>query len=217
MTAGSDPSVVPFDRAGVRGYLHCPAGPAPRGVVLAHGASGDCASPLLVVTAAAFSAAGFAALRCDLPYRQRRPKGPPSPATAAQDRAGLKAAVAAVREIVDGDVLMGGHSYGGRQSTMLAAEEPEVAAGLVLLAYPLHSPGKPDDWRFQHFPRIGIPAVFVHGTRDPFGSIDEMEKAIAALPTQERLIVVEGAGHDLGRGHFDPTALVEAALLAVPS
>ncbi|MBV9288828.1 MAG: dienelactone hydrolase family protein [Hyphomicrobiales bacterium] len=184
--------------------------------MLTHGASGDCASPLLVVTAAAFAAAGLTALRCDLPYRQRRPKGPPSPATAAGDRAGLKAAVAAVRELVEGDVLMGGLSYGGRQSTMLAAEAPEVAAGLVLLSYPLHPPGKPDDWRFQHFPRIRVPAVFVHGTRDPFGSIEEMKKAIAALPTQARLLVVEGAGHDLGRGRFDPTALVEAALASLP-
>ena len=212
MTGSSTPNVVAFDREGVRGYLHRPAAPAPRGVVLAHGASGDCASPILVATARAFSAACFAALRIDLPYRQRRPKGPPSPATAAQDRAGLKAAVLAMRETVAGDVLMGGHSYGGRQSTMLAAEEPQLAAGLVLLAYPLHPPGKPEQWRFQHFSQIKIPAIFVHGTRDPFGSIDEMRKAIAALPSPAQLIVVEGAGHLLGGDRFDPTALVKAAL-----
>ena len=216
MTAGADPSVGAVDRNGVRGWLHRPATPGRRGIVLAHGAGGDCASPLLVATARAFAAAGLAALRIDLPYRQRRPKGPPSPATAAEDRAGLKAAVAALRDIVGAEVLMGGHSYGGRQSTMLAAEAPGVAAGLVLLAYPLHPPGKPEQWRFQHFSQIRVPAVFVHGTSDPFGSVDEMRKAVAALPRAARLIVVKGAGHDLGRGRFDPAAVVEAALAGMP-
>ena len=84
----------------------------------------------------AFAAAGIAVLRCDLAFRQARPHGPPFPAMAVQDRAGLARAVRALRDRLPGKVFLGGHSYGGRQSSMLAAEEPELAAGLLLLSYP---------------------------------------------------------------------------------
>ena len=129
-------------------------------------------APLLAAAADAFADAGLWVLRCDLPFRQRRPTGPPSPATAAADREGLRSAVEAMRELVPGAVFLGGQSYGGRQATMLAADEPELAAGLLLFSYPLHPPGKPDRLRTEHFPRLRVPAVFVQGTADPFGSID---------------------------------------------
>ena len=86
-----------------------------------------------------------------------------------------------LRERVPGKVFLGGQSYGGRQSTMLAAEEPDLAAGLLLLSYPLHAPGRPADLRTAHFPELVTPALFVHGTRDPFGSIDQMQAALAAI------------------------------------
>ncbi len=92
--------IVPFEREDVSGFLHRPEGAASGGVVLTHGAGGNCNAPLLVAAAAAFSVAGFEALRIDLPFRQRRPKGPPSPAGAVADRAGLRLAVAALRAIV---------------------------------------------------------------------------------------------------------------------
>src|SRR5207302_8072774 len=91
--------ILPFEKDDVRGYLHRPAGGSKRGLVLTHGAGGNCKAPLLVAAATAFSAAGLHVLRCDLPFRQRRPSGPPSPATAAADRAGLRSAVAAMRNI----------------------------------------------------------------------------------------------------------------------
>src|SRR3977135_3040535 len=86
-------SVTSFADRDVRGFLPRPKPAAERGFVLTHGAGGNCRAPLLVAAAEAFSAAGFVVLRCDLPFRQRRPAGPPSPAGAAAGRAGLRAAV----------------------------------------------------------------------------------------------------------------------------
>ncbi|HEY1258090.1 MAG TPA: alpha/beta fold hydrolase [Stellaceae bacterium] len=205
---------VPFERPGVRGFLHRPAGSGGDGLVLAHGAGGDCNAPMLVAAAAAFSAAGLCVLRCDLPFRQRRPKGPPSPSTAAADRDGLRRAVEAMRAQVRGRVFLGGRSYGGRQATLLAAEEPEVAAGLLLLSYPLHPPGKAERLRTEHFPRLSLPAVFVHGTRDVFGSIDELRRAVTAIPTPTQIVTIDGAGHDLRKGRFDLGPIVTALLNA---
>src|SRR5580693_3906303 len=105
------------------------------GLVLTHGAGGNCKAPLLVAVAKAFTAAGYRVNRFDLAFRQRRPFGPPSPAAAAQDRDSLREAVAEMRGLVSGPVVMAGHSYGGRQATMLAAEEPVLADALLLLSY----------------------------------------------------------------------------------
>lgn len=202
------PNVTPFSQASVRGFLHRADGTGERGLVLTHGAGGNCRAPLLVAAAEAFSAAGITVLRCDLPFRQRRPSGPPSPATAAADRAGLKAAVAALRGIVTGAVSLGGQSYGGRQATLLAADEPELVASLLLFSYPLHPPGQPHRLRTEHFPRLRVPALFVQGTADPFGSTAELRAAIALIPAATRLLSIEGAGHDLRRGRFDFAAVV---------
>src|SRR3989442_13201696 len=122
------PSVVPFAEGSIYGFLHRPEDAARQGLVLTHGAGGNCRAPLAVAAAEAFAGAGVAVLRCDLPFRQRRPSGPPSSAGAAADRAGLKEAVLALRGIVAGGVSLGGQSYGGRQATMLAAEEAELTA-----------------------------------------------------------------------------------------
>ena len=205
-------SVVPFEAEGVRGFLHRPDGLPGAGLVLTHGAGGNSTAPLLVAAAEAFSAAGLHVLRCDLPFRQRRPSGPPSPAGAAADRAGLRAAVAALRAIIPGALILGGQSYGGRQATLLAADEPELAQALLLFSYPLHPPGKPERLRTEHFPRLRMPALFVHGTADPFGSIAELRAAAALIPASTRIMPVERAGHDLRRGRFDLGAVVAAAL-----
>src|SRR5437868_6258698 len=132
------PIIVPFEENGVRGFLHRPVKSCGDGMVLTHGAGGNCNGPLLAAASAAFSDSGFHVLRCDLPFRQRRPTGPPSPATAAQDRDGLRRAVAAMRGIAPGRVALGGQSYGGRQATMLAAEAPTLVDALLLFSYPLH-------------------------------------------------------------------------------
>jgi uncharacterized protein len=190
----TDVSVDPF----VRGLLHHPANPNGDGLVLTHGAGSNCQAPLLIALAEAFAAAGFTVLRCDLPYRQDRPYGPPGPGEAKRDRAGLKNAVAAIRNQATGRVFLGGHSYGGRQASMLCAESPEEASGLLLLSYPLHPPRKPEQLRTQHFFNLQTPALFVQGTRDPFGAVTELEQALKLIPAKTKLVIIEGAGHDLG-------------------
>jgi len=182
----------------VRGFLHVPEAPNGNALVLTHGAGSNAQAPLLIALAETFSAAGLAVLRCDLPYRQTRSWGPPGPGDAARDRAGLKNAIAALKKITPGPLFLGGHSYGGRQSSMLCAEEPDVVPGLLLLSYPLHPPRKPEQQRTQHLPSLRTPSLFVHGTRDPFGSIAELERALKMIPAKTKLVAVEGAGHDLG-------------------
>jgi predicted alpha/beta-hydrolase family hydrolase len=181
----------------VRGYLHTPATPNNDGLVLTHGAGSNAQAPLLIALAGTFCAAGFTVLRCDLPYRQSRSFGPPGPGDAARDRAGLKNALASMNKF-SARLLLGGHSYGGRQSSMLAADEPGLVAALLLLSYPLHPPRKPEQQRTQHLPDLRTPALFVSGTRDPFGSIVEIEQALKMIPAKTRLLAIEGAGHDLG-------------------
>ena len=102
-----------------------------------------------------------------------------------------------MRTMMSGRVILGGQSYGGRQASMLLAEEP-VADGLLLLSYPLHPPGKPDQLRTEHLPRLEVPVLFVEGTRDPFGSIEEIQAARKLISAKTDLLIVEGAGHDLG-------------------
>ena len=182
----------------VRGYLHTPETPNNNALILTHGAGSNAQAPLLIALADVFCAAGFTVLRCDLPYRQSRSYGPPGPADAARDRAGLKSAIAAMKKIITGRTFLGGHSYGGRQSSMLCAEEPSIVAGLLLLSYPLHPPRKPERQRTQHLPELRTPTLFVQGTRDPFGTIAELEQALKMIPGKTKLLVVEGGGHDLG-------------------
>jgi predicted alpha/beta-hydrolase family hydrolase len=182
----------------VRGYLHTPETPNGDGLVLSHGAGSNAQSPLLIALAETLSANGLTVLRCDLPFRQSRSFGPPGPSDAARDRGGLKNALAALRRMNPGRLFLGGHSYGGRQSSMLCAEEPDLVSALMLLSYPLHPPRKPEQQRTQHLPDLRTPTLFVHGTRDPFGSIAEMEHTLKMIPAKTKLLVVEGAGHDLG-------------------
>jgi predicted alpha/beta-hydrolase family hydrolase len=181
----------------VKGWLHEPEGKWDKALAVTHGAGADCEMPLLKAIAEAFSGIGIAVLRLDLPYRQQRPHGPPFPAQAARDREGLRRASLALRELGADTVYLGGQSYGGRQATMLAAEDPSVADALLLLSYPLHPPGKPAEVRTAHFPNLRTPALFAHGTRDPFGTIEEMREALKAIPARTDLLVVDGAPHGL--------------------
>jgi predicted alpha/beta-hydrolase family hydrolase len=182
---------------GIHGWLHVPERPTGKAVVLTHGAGADCQSKLLVEMSNALAEAGFSVLRFDLPFRRERPHGPPFPAGAARDRDGLRRAVLLMREQKNEQVFLGGHSYGGRQATMLASEERQLADGLLLLSYPLHPPRKPNQLRTGHFTKLNTPAFFVHGTRDPFGTTDEMNSALALIPGTHALLEVDGAGHDL--------------------
>src|SRR6266478_6074324 len=184
----------------VRGFLHRPVSAPRAGLVLTHGAGSDCNAPLLVALAAAFAARAVTVLRCDLPYRQARRTGPPHPGSAALDRTGLKRAVALLRRLCPSRIFLGGQSYGGRQASMLAAEEPQLADALVLLSYPLHPPGKPAQLRTAHFPALRTPALFVSGDRDEFGTPDELKAAIVLITARTEMETIKSAGHDLKRG-----------------
>jgi len=111
------------------------------------------------------------------PHMQNRHVGHPDPAAAR--------------------VFLAGHSYGGRQASMLLAEDPGVADGLLLLSYPLHPPKKPTELRTKHFPQLVKPAFLVHGTRDPFATIAELQSTLALIPARHALLEVDGAAHDL--------------------
>src|SRR5207247_342613 len=131
-----------------------------------------------------FEGRGLTVQRYDLPYRQARPKGPPRPHEAARDRAGLREAVEAMRHRATGRLWLGGQSYGGRQASILAAGEAGLVDALLLLSYPLHPPSKSGERRTAHFPELRTPALFVHGSADPFGTLDEVEAARARIPAR---------------------------------
>src|SRR5262245_55548070 len=154
---------------------------------------------MLVALADAFAGAGFTVLRCDLPYRQKKSFGPPR--NGAEDRAGLAHAVAALRRLVPGHLFLGGQSYGVRQATMLAAEQPGLVDGLFIFSYPLHPPGKAAQMRTEHLPKLQVPVLFVHGSDDPFATEAEMQAALKLVAAPASLVEIAGAGHDLyGRG-----------------
>jgi predicted alpha/beta-hydrolase family hydrolase len=181
----------------IQGFLHEPERASGDAIVLTHGAGGNCQSRLLTEVAEAFAADGFSVLRFDLPFRLARLHGPPTLGSASRDRDGIRRAAMIMRERTKGRVFVGGHSYGGRQASMLASEEPQLADALLLLSYPLHPPRKPEELRTRHFSKLKAPAFFVHGTRDPFGTTAELESALSLIPTLHALFEVEGAGHDL--------------------
>jgi len=183
-----------LEQPGIRGWMHKPE-KIKASMLLSHGAGGNCEAPLMVAVAEAFREAGYCVLRWDLPFRQLRPRGSPG-GSGERDRDGIRQAAQELRQLTSGVPLyLAGQSYGGRQSSMAAAEDSSLADGLLMLSYPLHPPGKPAQLRTDHFPKLRVPAVFVHGTRDPFGTVDELREAIKLIPVAARLQVVEGAGH----------------------
>jgi len=198
-------------------HLHQPRAPAGSGLVLTHGAGGNARAPLLVALGEAFAERGVTVVRYDLPYRQASRTAPPRPAGAARDREGLREAVASMRASVSGRVFLGGHSYGGRQASILAASEPGLADMLLLLSYPLHPPRRPAELRTVHWPNLKTPTFFAHGSRDPFGTREEIEAARRLIPAPTELVTFERAGHDLfrtpGRAGTDVAAEIATAFL----
>ncbi|MGP8246846.1 MAG: alpha/beta fold hydrolase [Bryobacteraceae bacterium] len=186
-----------FEGKGIGGVMHRPAAPSGDGLVLTHGAGSDHRAPLLAAVAEAFADAGCLVLRFDLPFRRERPKGPPDPAGAARDRAGVVEAASLLRQLGCTRVVAGGHSYGGRQTAMAAAEWPALAESLLLLSYPLHPPGKAQQLRTAFFPQLRTPALFVHGAADPFATLEEMRAALRLIPARTELLSIPSAGHDL--------------------
>ncbi|OMC42477.1 alpha/beta family hydrolase [Mycobacterium sp. IS-1264] len=196
----------------IAGVAHRPAGPAAGVVVLTHGAGGSRESTLLQQVCDEWARRGWLAVRYNLPYRRRRPKGPPS-GSAAGDRAGIVEAITVCRGLADGPLIAGGHSYGGRQTSMVVAANEAPVDVLTLFSYPVHPPGKPERPRTEHLPDITVPTVFTHGTSDPFGTPDEVRAAAALVTAPIEVVEIAGARHDLRSTKLDVPALaVDAAL-----
>jgi predicted alpha/beta-hydrolase family hydrolase len=152
---------------------------ADRAVLLAHGAGADMNAATLTTVADALAAAKVPSLRFNFPYKaagRRSPDRPPVLEAAVREAA---AELARVAKVPVERVVYGGRSMGGRIGSMVAAEDG--ALGLVLLGYPLHPPGKATQLRVEHFPRLRMPALFVSGTRDAFGTPDELRRETKKL------------------------------------
>ncbi|MGI9119955.1 MAG: alpha/beta hydrolase family protein [Acidimicrobiales bacterium] len=182
------------------GAVGDPATPEPTGgrfvgaVLLTPGAGSGADHPALLAIEAALSPLPVA--RIDFPYRIQGRKAP--------DRAPklvttvVEAATELARRcgVTAAQVVLGGRSMGGRMCSMAVAEGLP-AAGLVLVAYPLHPPGRPDRLRVAHLPEIEVPCLFVSGTRDPFATPAELESATSAIPAPVTHLWIEGGRHEL--------------------
>ena len=205
----------PLDQ--IAGVAHRPAGTPAGVVVLTHGDGGSRDSPLLIRICGEWAARGWLAIRYNLPYRRRRPTGPPS-GSAAADLSGIVEAVAFARTLpevggTDGPVIAGGHSYGGRLTSMAVADGHISVDVLTLFSYPLHPPGKPERARTGHLGAISVPTVFTHGSSDPFGSIAELSTAAALIAGPTEIVEITGARHDLASTICNvPGLAVDAAL-----
>lgn len=193
-----------------RSYLHWKNAMQPK-LLLTHGAGSNREAPLLVALDAEFTSLGFSVERIDLAFR-RNHTGPPRPADSANDRADLALHLERLRALGEGPLYLGGHSYGGRQGSMLLAENPTLADGLLLLAYPLHPPGKPAQLRTAHFPTLRTPVLFASGGKDEFGTEEELRLAMEAIPAaRKELLVFPKLRHDLGGGRKGVATEIAAA------
>lgn len=179
----------------------------PGGLLLTPGAGGGRDHATLRAVEGALAPLPVA--RVDFPYRREGRKAPdraPKLIACVVEEAGLLAAEAGVEP---DRIVLGGRSMGGRMCSMAVAEGLP-AAGLVLLSYPLHPPGKPDRLRTEHLPALALPCLFVGGTRDPFATPEEMEAASALIPGPVTHLWLDGVGHDpKGRDDEIATAVTD--------
>lgn len=165
-----------------------------RGLFLTPGAGSGRDHPTLLALEAALAPTPVA--RVDFPYRREGRKAPdraPKLVAFVQEEATL---VAADQHVPPGEMVFGGRSMGGRICSMAVAEGMP-AAGLILISYPLHPPGRPEKLRTEHLPRLDLPCLFISGTRDPFGTPDEFAEALALIPGPVTTVWLEGGRHDL--------------------
>jgi predicted alpha/beta-hydrolase family hydrolase len=191
-----------------------PPAAAPAGVtlVLGHGAGAPQTHPWMVAMAEALAARGIQAVTFNFLYAESKRRIPDRPPVL---EATWRAALAAVRtHLGQARPFIGGKSMGGRIATQVAAHPDVDVAGLVLLGYPLHPPGKPQQLRVAHLPDVRAPMLFVQGSRDPFGGSDELAPHLVGLSPGTRLFPIEGGGHSLDV----PVSLVAAkASGAIPT
>jgi uncharacterized protein len=183
---------------GVTTALIYPAGSHRAALILAHGAGAGQRSPFIAGFAQAIAALGIDVITFDFLYIEQRRRLPDrAPLLEACYRAVIEA-VGAHAETARRTLFIGGKSMGGRIATQVAAVDGGARiAGLVLLGYPLHPPGRPDRRRDAHLPAVKRPMLFVQGERDAFGTEAELEPLVAALHPGSTLLVVAGGDHSL--------------------
>ncbi len=163
-------------------------------LVLAHGAGADQKHAFMVAAAEGLARRGIETTTFNFSYTEAGRRAPdPAPKLEACFRDVVRAVRA--RGAPDRPLFLGGKSMGGRMASYLAAQQEPNLAGLVFLGYPLHPPGKPTQLRSEHLPRIGAPMLFVQGTRDPFGSPDELAPILARLPAKVTVFPIDQGGH----------------------
>lgn len=160
------------------------------GLLLTPGASGGRDSRTLVALEHAL--APLPVRRVEFPNRAAGRRAPDRPAVAVPHVRAEADRFADELGVPADHVVLGGRSFGGRMCSMAVAEG-QPAAGLVLLSYPLHPPGRPDQLRIEHLPAVGVPVLAVSGGRDPFGSPEELSRHLSAVPGPLDLVTVAGA------------------------
>ena len=199
-------------------YDAAPASRAGIALLLAHGAGGTQMSPFMVDYAKRLAERGIDVVTFNFLYSEQRRKLPDR-----NDKleACWRAVIAAARsgtlspEIARAALAIGGKSMGGRIASQVAAADGEGIAGLVLLGYPLHPPGRPEQLRTKHLPAIAVPMLIVQGERDTFGTPDELRPVLRTLKAKAQLFVVEGGDHSfkVPKSAGTPQAQVHARVL----
>jgi predicted alpha/beta-hydrolase family hydrolase len=179
----------------VSAALHEPDDATGPAVLLTPGAGGSYEGSALAGLADVFCQLGCTVVRANLPHHQLGRRAPRAEASVA----GFCALLEAAQGQVDAPRgwVAGGKSYGGRVASLAAVDGDLDVTGLVFLGYPLHPPGKPDQLRVDHWHRVPSPALFLQGTRDPFGSAGEVEAHLTKLRRRATLLAVEGGDHSL--------------------
>ena len=184
------------------------------GLLLAPGASAGRDQSALVAIDAAATLAGATVARMDFPYRKAGRRAPDrEPVLLAAVRQEVEA-LSAQSGLPVGRLILGGRSMGGRMCSMAAAEGLDVL-GLALVSYPLHPPGRPDRLRTAHFERLRVPCLFVSGTRDAFGSPEELEEATKAIPGKVTHVWFDGKDHSLRNADAEVARVVVSWLVRV--
>jgi predicted alpha/beta-hydrolase family hydrolase len=153
--------------------------------------------------------------RMDFPYRKAGRKSPDRPEVLVAAVREEAAALASDTGLAPDRLALGGRSLGGRMCSMAVAEGLS-ALGLALVSYPLHPPGRPERLRIDHFERIGVPCLFVSGTRDAFGTVEELEAAVGLIKGPVTTVWLEGGDHGLRRRDADVAEAVRDWALGLP-
>ena len=184
-------------------------------IILGHGAGANQTSRFMVEFAEGLAARGCNAATFNFPYTEHGRKIPdPAQKLEACWRAVIEA-IASHAGLANAKLIIGGKSMGGRIASQMAAAGSQGARGLVFLGYPLHPPGRPEKLRAEHLSRIGLPMLFVQGSRDTFGTPDELRPIIESLRPQPLLHVIDGGDHSFKvpkKGPLSQTQVYESVL-----